>query len=107
MTKAGEDITMETVALFEKEIAKAKTIVWSVPMGAFEDERYRQGTEKIAKAVAMAKAFKVIGGGDTEAALTRLELKDRVDYISSGGSAMLVFLADGSLPGIEAVAGKK
>ncbi|MFC1727041.1 phosphoglycerate kinase [Patescibacteria group bacterium] len=106
LTKAGEDITMETVASFRKIIVKAKTIVWSGPMGAFEDERFQRGTEKVAQMIAGTKAFKVVGGGDTEAALTKLNLKEEVDYISSGGSAMLAYLANKTLPGIEAVVKK-
>lgn len=103
LTKRGEDITMETAGRFEEVIAKAKTLIWSGPMGAFEDEKFRTGTQRIAQAVSQAQAFKVVGGGDTEAALTKLNLKDKLDYISSGGSAMLAYLANGTLPGIEAV----
>jgi phosphoglycerate kinase len=107
LTKRGEDITMEMADRFKKVIAVAETIIWSGPMGAFEDERFQAGTAAVAQAVSRAKAFKVVGGGDTEAALTRLDLKDRVDYISSGGSAMLAYLANRTLPGIEAVTQKR
>lgn len=105
LTKSGEDITMETVKKFKTMISKAKTIVWSGPMGAFEEKKFEQGTKEIAKAVVASRAYTVIGGGDTEAALTKFGLGDKVDYISSGGGAMLEFLAEGTLPGIEAIKG--
>ena len=103
LTKNGEDITIKTVEKFKEAIAKAKTIVWSGPMGAFEDKRFERGTREIAQAVVASQAYTVVGGGDTEAALTRFGLVDKIDYISSGGGAMLVFLAEGTLPGIEAI----
>lgn len=103
LTKEGEDITMEAVNKFKKLIAKAKTIIWSGPMGAFEEKKFERGTREIAKAVAESGAYSIIGGGDTEAALTKFGFVDKVDYISSGGGAMLTYLADGTLPGIEAI----
>jgi len=96
---------METVKKFKKAIAKAKTIIWSGPMGAFEEKKFERGTREIAKAVVKGQAYTVVGGGDTEAALTKFGLTDKVDYISSGGGAMLTFLADGTLPGVEAIKG--
>jgi len=103
LTKNGEDITIETVRQFQAVIAKAGTIVWSGPMGAFEEEEFARGTREIAKAVVASSAYTVVGGGDTQAALTKFGLIDKIDYISSGGGAMLAFLADGTLPGIEAI----
>lgn len=106
LTKDGEDITMETVAQFKQVIAKSKTIIWSGPMGAYEDEKFEKGTRGVAEAVVASGAYTVVGGGDTEAALTKFGLVDKINYISSGGGAMLVFLADGTLPGIEAIVKK-
>ncbi len=103
LKRSGEDITMESVKEFEEIIAKAGTIIWSGPMGAYEKEDFNQGTKRIAQAVVNSGAYTVVGGGDTEAALTKFGLVDKIDYISSGGSAMLTFLADGTLPGIEAI----
>lgn len=103
LTKQGEDITMETVKRFKEIIAQAKTIIWTGPMGAFENQKFEKGTKEIAKAMVDSGAYAVVGGGDTEAALTKFGLVDKVDYISSGGGAMLSFLADGTLPGIEAI----
>lgn len=107
LIRQGEDITMETIKKFKKIIAQAKTIVWTGPMGAFENQKFEKGTKEIAQAVVASGAYTVAGGGDTEAALTKFDLVDKVDYISSGGGAMLTFLADGTLPGIEAIRRKK
>ncbi len=103
LTKSGEDITMETVREFKKIVAKAKTVVWSGPMGAFEEKRFEKGTREVAKAVVMSGAYTIVGGGDTEAALTKFGLVEKIDYISSGGGAMVEFLAEGNLPAIEAI----
>ncbi len=98
-----EDITLNTIERFEKEIEKAKTIVISGPLGKFEDEGHRQGTERIMKAIADSGAFKIAGGVDTEAALNLFGLINRFDWVSVGGGAMLEFLAKRTLPGIEAL----
>jgi phosphoglycerate kinase len=103
LKRSGEDISMKSIEEFEKVITKAETIIWSGPMGAYEKEEFSQGTRRIAQAVADSGAYTVVGGGDTEAALTKFGLVDKIDYISSGGGAMLFFLAKGTLPGIEAI----
>lgn len=98
-----EDITLNTIEVFEKEIAKAKTIVLSGPLGKYEDEGHRQGTERVLMAIVKNKeAFKIAGGGDSEAAINTLKIEG-FDWVSVGGGAMLEFLSSGSLPGIDAV----
>jgi len=99
---SGKDINEKAIEVFTPILKKAKTIIWTGPMGAFEEKESAKGTETIAKLVAGSKAFKVIGGGDTESALSSLNLIDKMDYVSSGGGAMLYFLAYGSLPALEA-----
>lgn len=102
--KPGEkDITLESIEKFKKIIAQSGTIIWAGPMGFYEGEDFQEGTRQIAAAIVNSQAFKVIGGGDTEAALTKFNLVDKTDYLSSGGGAMLEFLAQGTLPGIEAI----
>lgn len=98
-----EDLTMNTILKFGEEIEKAGTVVLAGPMGKFEEEGHRQGTERIFKAVVNSRAFKVAGGGDTESAISLLGLRDQFDWVSVGGGAMLQFLAKGTLPGIEAL----
>lgn len=99
-----EDITIHSIEKFEEEIKNAGTIVVSGPLGKFEDEGHRQGTERIFKAVVGNKeAFKVAGGGDTEEAISVLAISDKFNWISVGGGAMLEFLANSTLPGIDAL----
>jgi phosphoglycerate kinase len=98
-----EDITLNTIEVFEKEIKGAGTVVVSGPLGKYEEEGHRMGTEKVFKAVAASAAFKIAGGGDTEKAITVLNLSNSFDWISIGGGAMLEFLSKKTLPGIEAL----
>lgn len=101
LTQDKEDITLNTIEAFKSEVKKAGTIVLAGVLGRYEDEGHRQGTKEIFEAVAKSKAYKVAGGGDTEAALTIFGLTDKFDWISVGGGAMLEFLASGTLPGIK------
>ncbi len=99
-----EDITLNTIQRFEKEIREAKTIIVSGPLGRFEDAGHRQGTERVLRSVTENKnAYKIAGGGDTEAAISLFSLSDKFDWISVGGGAMLEFLSKKTLPGIEAL----
>lgn len=98
-----EDITDHSIKIFEAEIAKAKTIVLAGVIGKYEDEGHREGTKRVFEAVANSNAYKIAGGGDTEAALAMFNLTERFDWISVGGGAMLEFLAKGTLPGIQAL----
>ncbi len=98
-----EDIGPETIKMFVEEIKKAKTVVWNGPMGIINAKEFEVGTRKIAEALAKSKAYTVVGGGDTVEALTRFGLRDKINFVSTGGGAMLQFLAEGTLPGIEAL----
>jgi phosphoglycerate kinase len=100
-----EDITLNSIEKFKKEIEKAGTIVVAGPMGKYEDEGHQQGTKGVFEAVANSSAFKIAGGGDSVAAINLLELGSKFDWISVGGGAMLEFLEKGTLPGIEALLG--
>jgi len=99
----GLDIGEATAAAFAKELAGAATILWNGPMGAFEDARFAHGTEAVAQATAASRAFSVVGGGDSERALSAAGLAEDVSFISTGGGAMLALLADGDLPGLAAL----
>jgi len=98
-----EDLTVNSMIKFEEEIGNAGTIVLAGPMGKYEDEGHRLGTERIFKAVANSSAFKIAGGGDTELAIKQLAINHQFDWISVGGGAMLEFLAKRTLPGIKAL----
>ncbi len=96
-----EDITLYSIEEFEKEIEKAGTVVMAGPMGKYEDEGQRVGTTRILQAIKDSSAYKIAGGGDSEKAIKLLGFEDTFDWISTGGGAMLDFLANGTLPGIE------
>lgn len=100
------DIGEKTIVIFKEIIKKAKTIVWNGPMGMFENKRFETGTKEIGIAIAKSKAFKVAGGGDTIAALDKYKLFNKMDFVSTGGGAMLEFLGGDKLPGIEALKNK-
>lgn len=98
------DIGERTAAIFAEKIKKAGTIIWSGPMGAFEKKKFSGGTLAIAKAIAgNKKAFSVAGGGETVAFLKKYKLDKKFTFISTGGGAMLDFLAGEKLPGIAAL----
>lgn len=98
-----EDLTIHSIEQFEAEIEKAGTIFLIGPMGRFEEEGHLQGTKRVFEAVSKSSAFKLAGGGDTEAAIERLKLNSKFDWISVGGGASLEFLSKGTLPGIDAL----
>jgi phosphoglycerate kinase len=105
LTPDNLDINVPTIESFKEVIASAGTIVLNGTMGKYEDPKAERGTKEIFEAVANSKAFKITGGGDTIAALTKFNLIAKMDYVSTAGGAMLEFLAKGTLPGIEALNG--
>lgn len=95
------DVGPETVAMLSSYIADAKTILWNGPFGNYEGG-FVEGTEATAKLLAEAEAFSVVGGGDSVAAIEKLNLNDKLGFVSTGGGAMLEFLQNGgTLPTLE------
>ncbi len=94
------DFGPKTIEMLEGHINEAVTVLWNGPFGNYE-AGFVTGTETIAKIVAMAEGFSVIGGGDTVASVDKLGLNDKFEFVSTGGGAMLAFLEHGTTPAIE------
>jgi phosphoglycerate kinase len=97
------DIGPQTIDLYAKEIAGAKTVVWNGPMGCFEMDTFAAGTMGVCKAIAASGAVSIIGGGDSVSAVNKSGLADRMSHISTGGGASLEFLEGKALPGCVAL----
>lgn len=97
------DIGDGTMRQYIDIINKAKMIIWNGPLGLFENSVFAKGTNEIANAIAESTAFKVVGGGDTVSAIDKLGILNKFDFVSTGGGAMLEYLAGQSLPGLAAL----
>jgi len=98
------DIGPETIKLFSNLIKEAKMLVWSGPLGYFEREPFDSGSKAIAQVIIRNHtAFKIAGGGDTDAFLAKYNIREKFDHVSTGGGAMLEFLSGEKLSGIEAL----
>jgi phosphoglycerate kinase len=96
----GLDIGPKTRTSFAEGIGRSRTVFWNGPMGVFEWARFAEGTNAVARAVADADAYTVVGGGDSVRAVQELGLGDRVSWISTGGGASLELLEGKELPGV-------
>jgi len=95
------DIGPVATKFFVNTIKNAKTILWNGPMGYWENKKFREGTEKVAKAIAQNKNFTVVGGGETLTVVEDLKLFDKYSFVSTGGGAMLEFLSKDSLASLK------
>jgi phosphoglycerate kinase len=100
---AGLDVGPKTVAHFTEFLNGSKTILWNGPMGWFEQTPFDQGTFGLAQNISKMDGIKIIGGGDSAAAVAQAGLSDKMDHISTGGGATLEFLEDPVLPGLKAL----
>ncbi len=90
----------------QKLISQSKCILWNGPLGNYENG-YKQPTIELAKMIAESKALTIVGGGDTLATIAELGIEEKFSFISTGGGAMLDYLAQGTLPGLDALKGGK
>lgn len=97
------DIGPKTNALLRELIKEARFVVWNGPMGKVEEIGFDEGTEILAAAIAELSAKSIIGGGDTVSVVEKMGILDKFSFVSTGGGAMLEFLATGTLPGVEAL----
>ena len=99
----GVDIGPSTIEIFLQEIQEAKTILWNGPVGVYEILDFAMGSNAIAKAMAEAEAFTLVGGGDCVAAVHDSGYSKGINHLSTGGAASLVLMESRSLPAIEAL----
>ncbi len=97
------DIGTETIRKYANIVSDAKSIVISGPLGVFENKEFLAGTKGVFEAIAVSKAFSLVGGGHTVAAVERLGLADKMGYISTAGGALIEFLMGEKLPGVVAL----
>ncbi len=104
LTKEDEiiDVGVDSIEQLRDAVSKAKFVLWNGPLGRFE-YGFRGGTDAAAKMIAESEAYSMVGGGDTLSSIRDLNLYDKFDFVSTAGGAMLDFLAEGTLPGIEAL----
>ncbi|HWZ52719.1 MAG TPA: phosphoglycerate kinase [Granulicella sp.] len=101
------DIGPKSIALFKKEIANARTVIWNGPMGVFEMPAFAHGTNAVAQAVAHNRtATTIVGGGDSVSAIHKSGVASHITHISTGGGASLEFLEGKTLPGVAALTDK-
>jgi len=94
------DVGPQSIAMLNKALTSAGTIVWNGPVGVFEFDAFAEGTKALARAIADSKAYSIAGGGDTVAAINKFGISDRIDYISTAGGAFLEFLEGKTLPAV-------
>ncbi len=99
----GMDIGPKTIVNFQNALKNAKTIIWNGPVGVFEMEKYKIGSQKIAEFIAGLEAVSIIGGGDTASAIKKFNLEEKMSHISTGGGASLEFLEGKELPGVQSI----
>jgi len=100
------DIGPKTISFYSRYLKQANTIAWNGPMGWFEQDSFKHGTIALARVIASrssGRAFGVVGGGETVEALKLAGMFDQMDWVSTGGGAMLDFLAGEPMPGLKGI----
>ncbi|QDI91885.1 phosphoglycerate kinase [Salicibibacter halophilus] len=97
------DIGPKTVDAYKEEIQSSSLVIWNGPMGVFEMGPFADGTKGVAKALANTRAYTIIGGGDSAAAVEQFGFASEMSHISTGGGASLEFMEGKVLPGLAAI----
>lgn len=103
----GFDIGPQTASNYAEIISRANSIFWNGPMGMFEKDAFAGGTKAVAEALAGSRAYSIVGGGDSAAAINQLGLADKVSHISTGGGASLQYMEGNGLPGLLALGARR
>ena len=101
--RLGVDIGPSTVSHYAQGLRDAGTVIWNGPMGVFETPAFSTGTRALARAVADASGVTIVGGGDSISAVRQAGVLDQITHVSTGGGAVLEFLAGKTLPGLAAL----
>ncbi len=101
------DIGINTIATYASILSKSKAIVLNGPMGVFELDEFATGTKEIFNAIAESNSYKIAGGGHTNAALEKMGLSNKIDHLSTGGGALISYLAGEPMPAIESLINSK
>lgn len=96
------DVGPQSINALRSTIDSSRFILWNGPLGNYE-MGFRKGTLSLARAIAQSKAITIVGGGDTVASIAELKLEDKFTFVSTAGGAMLEYLANETLSGIEAL----
>ena len=99
----GLDIGKESIKIFEENLKDAKTVIWNGPLGVYEFDKYRKGTEEVLKGLVNLNNKTILGGGDVVAAASKCNLKDKIYHACTGGGATLEYLEGKTLPGIDCI----
>ena len=88
----------KTIKKYKEVIETAKTIIWNGPIGVFEEKEFQNGTENVCRSVTNSKAYSLVGGGDTIAAVESFDNLSKISYVSTGGGAFLNFIENDDSP---------
>ena len=96
----GVDISHKTIQQFESLLLNSNTVFWNGPMGIFENDNFKLGTQLITEIVSNLNAYTVVGGGDSVSAIRTFSDLSKFNHISTGGGASLEYLQGNKLPGV-------
>jgi phosphoglycerate kinase len=101
------DIGPKSIALFQNELKKCRTVMWNGPVGIYEMPQFAQGTRAIASFLSTLDATTIIGGGSSADVVREMGLTSKMTHVSTGGGASLRFLEGGTLPGVQVLLDRK